>query len=105
MAKSDWDKNFFHYSGGYLTYQARFVARFKILRGAMGDFKRFLVTNFTPDEYFGRLENKEDPLPILQSKGYVQPHIRKELKRLGYPVNLEGFRQMMRDSAAQRQVV
>lgn len=98
MAKKDWDSKFFHYSGGYLTYHARFVARFKILRGAMSDYKKFLVANFTPDEYFGRLEKDELPLDILQSKGYVQPHIREELKRQGYPVTPEGFRQMIQDS-------
>lgn len=104
MAKGDWDKNFFHYSGGYLTYNAKFVARFKYLRNGMGDFKKFLVTNFTPDEYFALLEKRDTPIGILQTKGYVQPHIRKELERQGYPVNLEGFRQMMLDSS-QRRVV
>lgn len=104
MAKCDWDKNFFHYSGGYLTYNAKFVARFKYLRKSMGDFKKFLVANFSPDEYFGLLENGELPLPILQTKGYVQPHIREELERQGYAVNLEGFRQMMRDSAQRRAI-
>lgn len=104
MAKGNWDKNFFHYSGGYLTYNSRFVARFKYLRNGMGDFKKFLIANFTPEEYFSLLENGEQPLTILQTKGYVQPHIRKELESQGYPVNLEGFRQMIRDLSQRRAV-
>lgn len=102
MAKTDWISKDFHYHGGYLTYQSKFVARFKYLRGNMGDFKKFLIANLTPEEYFARQQNRESPLGILETKGYVSPHIRKELERLGYPVNPEGFKQMIRDNIQKR---
>lgn len=104
MAKSDWDKIKFNYSGGYLTYEARFVARFKYFAQKMGDFKKFLIEHFAPEEYFTRLENNEAPLEILESKGYVLPHIREELTRNGYPVTPEGFKEYIKDQAMARQV-
>ena len=104
MPKSDWNKTKFNYSRRYLTYEARFVARFKHFAQKMGDFKKFLIENFAPEEYFARLKNNEAPLEILESKGYVLPHIREELMSNGYPVTPEGFREYIRDQAMVRQV-
>jgi hypothetical protein len=85
-------------SGGYVSYRevgsvqpARFVARFKYNRGNAGAFITFLIKNFTVEEYFGRYNKGETPLGILESKGYMQPHIKKLLKSQGYPVTKDGF--------------
>jgi len=51
-------------------------------------------------EYFSRLEAGETPLAILESKGYVLPHIRQDLEAKGYPVTPDGFRQMIRDRSS-----
>jgi hypothetical protein len=72
------DKKQFNFSGGYLTYGAdrRFVARFK--RGGMADFKKFLVANFSVEQYFYFIETlRHPPLTILELKGYESPNIRK----------------------------
>lgn len=76
---------------------SKFVARFKYVRGSRASFLTFLAKNFTVEEYFARLDGGESPLPILQSKGYMQPHIKKHLKALGYPVTPAGFEQLVQD--------
>ena len=94
------------FDGMYLMYVAEgsdarnFVARFK--RGQSASFITFLIKNFTVEEYFERLNNRESPLPILQSKGYLQPHIKQWLKKGGYPVTTEGFSQFVADQLALR---
>ena len=61
--------------------EKKFVARFK--RGGKASFIKFLKANFTPDEYFARLEIKgETPFEILMSKGWVSPMAKKAKKRL-----------------------
>mgnify|MGYP003340300401 CR=1 FL=1 len=57
--------------GMYAMYQGKFVARFK--RGGRGSFLSFLCKNFTVEEYFSRLNSGENPLDILESKGYILP--------------------------------
>jgi len=84
----------------YVNYGGKFVARFK--RGGKASFLTFLVKNFTVEEYFARLDAGESPLPILQSKGYMQPHIKKHLKSLGYPVTPAGFEQLIQDNVNAR---
>lgn len=76
---------------------SKFVARFKYVRGSKASFLTFLAKNFTVEEYFARLDAGESPLPILQSKGYMQPHIKKHLKEMGYPVTPEGLTQLIQD--------
>ena len=78
----------------------KFVARFKYAKGSKASFLTFLTNNFTVEEYFGRLEKSESPLEILQSKGFIQPHIKKHLKELGYPVTQAGFEQLVQDNVA-----
>jgi len=65
----------FDFHGGYLTYQGKFVARFKYLqpRRSATAFQRFLCARFTPEEYFARLAAGEAPLPIAESKGFILP--------------------------------
>jgi len=75
----------------YINYGGKFVARFK--RGGKATFLTFLVKNFTVEEYFDRLEAGETPLKILESKGYLLPHIKKLLKATGYEVSVAGFKQ------------
>lgn len=101
----------FHKCSDTLSYNAgtptapnyKFVARFKYQRSAANDFKKFLMKNFTVDEYFTRLDAGETPVAILESKGYVLPHIRKQLKQDGYEVTPAGFRQYIRDKIKARE--
>ena len=73
------EKAGFNFDGMYLMYEGNFIARFK--RGGMGDFKRFLVKNFSVEEYL-KLVNEFNmaPLTALETKGYVHPNVRKALK-------------------------
>jgi len=80
----------------------KFVARFKYVRGNKGSFITFLVKNFTVEEYFGRLEAGETPCGILQSKGYIQAHIKKMLKQKGYEISQAGFDRLVQDQVAAR---
>ena len=76
----------------YIFYGAKFVARLKYgAKTSAPSFKRFLIDNFTVEEYFERITNNEMPLDILKSKGYLLLHIRQWLKRDGYPQTLEGY--------------
>jgi len=90
----------FYYSGGYLTYDNKFVARFKYSASDKASFTTFLIKNFTVEEYFNKLEN-ESPLIILKSKGYISNSIKRMLKANGYPVTLEGEKQHMKDQIAE----
>lgn len=73
-----------------------FVARFKY-NGGYKTFMNFLIKNFTCEEYFGRLDAGESPLSVLESKGFVSPHVKKLLKRLGYPTTSAGQKQYLDD--------
>ena len=83
--------------GKYLTYASvggtykdrKFVARFRT--AGVGSFATCLRKNFTVEEYFTRYDAGEGPLPIAQSKGYLLPHIKRWLKKDGYPVNTAGY--------------
>lgn len=69
----------------YVTYEGKFVARFK--RGGRASFIKFLVANFSQEEYFTRLNAGELPLPILQSAGYIQPHTARLMRQYNLPVS------------------
>jgi hypothetical protein len=85
----------------YVNYtDGRFVARFKYSKGSKASFLTFLTKNFTVEEYFARLDSKESPLEILQSKGYVQPHIKKMLKAAGLPLTPAGFERLVEQRVA-----
>jgi len=90
------------YSGGYLHYvdpegKQKFVARFKHMPSSKGTFITFLIKNFTVEEFFDRSDAEEAPLEILQSKGYLLPHIKKVLKSVGYPVSPDGYEQYLKN--------
>lgn len=94
-------KENFSYSGGYLSYDSKFVARFKYQAGDRASFQSFLIKNFTPEEYFTRLENRESPLEILESKGFISSTVKRLLKMAGYPATLEGKNAYVTDRVAQ----
>lgn len=83
-------KEGFDYHGGYVTYQGRFVARFKY--GAVSSarpFMTFLIKNYTVEEYFSKLEtvnpanslgNRFAPLEIVEEKGFILSHIKAWLR-------------------------
>lgn len=83
---TNWDATLLNYGGGYLTYGVRysrkekFVARFKHCPRDRAGFQSFLVKNFTPDEYFARLDAGETPAGILESKGYVSATVKRMRK-------------------------
>jgi hypothetical protein len=100
--------------GGWVEYRAehldgaeinrsKFVARFKT--GGVGTFMTFLRKNFTVKEYFGLLDGGMSPLDIVESKGYLLPHIKKWLKRGGYPVTPAGFKQSIADMVSKTSAV
>jgi hypothetical protein len=86
--------------GEYAVYDGKFVARFK--RGARGSFLTFLCKNFEVEEYFSLLESGKAPLEILQSKGYILPHVKKWLQKGGYPVSSVGYSRFLADQISGR---
>ena len=88
----------FQFSNGYLHYDGQFIARFKYQPQRRGwkPFKKFLMENFTVDEYFSRFEAGEAPLKILESKGFLLPHIKTLLRKAGYPQTIEGRDQYLK---------
>lgn len=87
------DRANFQKSGDYLTYNGKFVARFKYNKKS-SDFKAFLIKNFTEEEYFTRLANKEAPLEILLSKGFVPDFVKQRLVLAGFSPSPEGVKAM-----------
>ena len=79
--------------GEFACYRGKFVARFK--RGGRANFLAFLCKNFEVEEYFARLDAGETPLKILESKGYLLPHIRKMLTNVGLPATPAGLRMLI----------
>ena len=61
------DKFGFTYSGNYLHYRGRFVARFKYTRSPTGKatFLKQLRKRFTPETYFAQMDAGVSPLQIL----------------------------------------
>jgi hypothetical protein len=96
------DKEAFTARQGYVFYDGKFVARFKYKAGAAMNFVAFLVKNFEVEEYFARLEAGETPLAVVESKGYVLPHIKRWLKARGLPLTQAGFQMMIRQDIEAR---
>ena len=80
MMTNGWNMSLFNYQAGFLTYgqyfstSEKFVARFKYAaqRKRKSAFLRFLVANFTPEEYFTLTgPGGMTPGAALQSKGYI----------------------------------
>ena len=84
IKNTPFNKENFHFDGMYLVYgpymyskESRFVARFKYSRRDKASFIKFLIANFTTEEYFGALEKLQTPGEILRSKGWVSPTVLK----------------------------
>ena len=77
----------------WLSYNGKFVARFRYNKKS-ADFVKFLINNFTQEEYFGRLANKEAPLEVLMSKGFVPQHIKERLVLSGFEPTIAGMNAM-----------
>jgi hypothetical protein len=97
-------KEKFQDDGMYVNYDGKFVARFKYARGGKASFIKFLIKNFTVEEYFGLLESGNAPLQIAESKGYLLPHIKKALKTGGYSLDKAGFKKMIQDQIDARRI-
>lgn len=76
---------------GWTHYEGRFVARCRQARDR-NYFVKFLMANFTVEEYFDLTENKGlAPAEALKTKGYVSKTVQKILKQAGYPTDLAGY--------------
>ena len=80
IKNTSFNKENFHFDGMYLVYgpymyskESRFVARFKYSRRDKASFIKFLIANFTVEEYFSALEKQHAPTEILKAKGWVSP--------------------------------
>ena len=78
------NKENFHFDGMYLVYgpymyakESKFVARFKYSRRDKASFIKFLIANFTMDEYFAARTKNAAPVTILQTKGFVPYNVMK----------------------------
>ena len=62
------NKILFNLHAGYLTYDGRFVARFKY-RGPFtaAKVRRELIDNYTVEEYFAAMDSGETPLGFLKA--------------------------------------
>lgn len=69
----------------YVRYDNRFVARFKYARAAASakDFVKFLVKNFSVEEYFGLIDGGMTPAGALETKGHINYNIRMAMKQEG----------------------
>ena len=81
-----------------------FVARFKYGgKKKAGPFCTFVRKNFTVEEYMRLIGERWSPQKIVESKGYIEPSMKKELKAGGYPITLAGKDQYWADRSAQLQ--
>jgi|TARA_R110001583_G_scaffold5598_13_gene30133 hypothetical protein len=76
----------------------KFVCRFRT--AGVGTFATHLRKRWTPEAYFAEYDAGTSPLKIVEKTGYVLPHVKKELKRRGYPTTPTGFKQMVSDDVA-----
>jgi hypothetical protein len=110
-------KDLFSVHGGFIHYgtgfgaDRKFVARTR-LRGEAPSFISFLIKNFTVEEYFAAMDENEKktgadrkgPLTILMDKGYLQPHIKRWLREANLPLTQAGFRTMIDNQRAAREL-
>jgi hypothetical protein len=78
------------------------VARFKRGQSGAGTFMTHLRKHWTVEAYLARHNANEAPLDIVKTTGYLLPHIKKELKRNGYPLTNAGLQQYLADTATAR---
>ena len=92
---------------GWLSYgpERKFVANFAKRGGGKATFVKFLIKNFTVEEYFEMYDAGRAPITIVQTKGYVLPHIKKMLKARGLPQTTAGFDTLVQQNMAARAAV
>lgn len=57
----------------YVMHGAEFVARFKHANPTRSakHFAKFLIANYSPEEYFNEMKTGRAPLCILSDKGFI----------------------------------
>lgn len=82
----------------------KFVSRLKYgAKSSAGALKTFLIRNFTVEELFAGMEQKDEhghPIGTLrqaEAKGFVLVHLRKWLAEGGYEVSQAGYKQYIKD--------
>jgi len=97
------DPALFSRSGEYLYYavpgdaRPTFIARFKYQRSSARGFQSFLTAHFEVEEYLAAIAAGCAPLTVLESKGYLQPHVRRALREAGYPLTAAGKAAYLRE--------
>lgn len=83
----------------YVEYEGRFVARFKYKapKANANHFVKFLINNFSVEEYFAEYDKGGSPLKILEAKGFVNYNAAKILKAEGYEASPEGMKKRNED--------
>ena len=91
-------------ANGWLSYgpERKFVANFAKRGGGKATFIKFLIKNFTVEEYFEMLDAGKAPLAIVEAKGYVLPHIKTMLKQRGLPQTQAGLTIMLQQNISKR---
>jgi len=74
------------------TNHCQFLARFKYVKGNAGPFMTFLRKNFTVEEWTALIDSGMTPLKAAETKGFVLQHIKRQLKKDGFPQTQEGFK-------------
>lgn len=85
------------------TARDMFIARFKYGRKPWKTYVNFLVKNFTVEEYATRSAHGESPVEIVQSKGMLEPALKKQCRDAGYPQTVAGWKQLISDEVAKNQ--
>ncbi len=77
----------------WVEYEGRFVGRFKYKspKANANHFVKFLIANFSVEEYFEKRDAGMAPSKILEEKGYVNFNMGKILKASGYEASREGW--------------
>jgi len=89
--------------GMYIHYRKNdydkpmFVARLKHQKKDNRRFKKFLIENFTVEEYFLKMTEGYSPLEIVEQKGFISSNIKRVLKSVGYPETPAAYRQYKQD--------
>jgi hypothetical protein len=63
-------KELFKIDGEYLRYNGKIVARFKYSKKLRPSFRKFLINNFTTEEYFAAKDSGIAPFDIAEAKGW-----------------------------------
>lgn len=69
----------------YVNYEGRFIARFKYKapKANANKFIKFLIENFSVNEYFSEVDKGIPPMKILNAKGFVSYNTAKILQKNG----------------------